>query len=151
MCCTNKRKLNNIDKEAVQNSLSAYEKNILNRIIDEIIYEMSPKPTIGPIIYTSSPLKIGESEKLNVTFTENTSQAERTYLIKIYCIQKGKYHLKATKKISIPSNSESVTHTFNIKFNKPGSYETNVKVYNFDGSILLAERTGKYPDKVYKQ
>ena len=108
-------------------------------------------PAIGTINYTSQPLKAGTKEKLRVTFTENISQITRTYLVKIYCVRNGISELMTTPKITILSGSKTATHTFSFIFKESGSYKTHIMVYNGDGTLLLNERTGKYPDTVYNK
>lgn len=107
-------------------------------------------PTIGTMTYTSSPLYVGTNESLKVNFTESAhSSVERTYYTKVYTVNDGVSSLKASKSITIPAGSTSVSATYTMSFSTVGEIYTIVKVYSSNGGSLLASRQGIYSDNVY--
>lgn len=107
-------------------------------------------PTIGTMTYTSSPLYVGDSETLNVTFSESSySSVTRTYYTEVYAVRDGVAWLKSSKSITIPAGSTSATVSYSMSFSDVGSFYTLVKVYSSSGGSLLASRQGTYPDTIY--
>lgn len=107
-------------------------------------------PTIGTMTYTSSPLYVGTTEYLKVNFTETAhSSVARTYYTKVYTVNNGVSSLKASKSITIPAGSTSVSVTYTMSFSTVGEIYTVVKVYSSSEGSLLTSRQGIYPDNVY--
>ncbi len=116
-----------------------------------IVYPASTQvPTIGPMVYTTSPLRVGETETLRVEFSETArTDIARSYWVEVYGVRNGTPWLKASKYVSIPAGQSSVYEYFNMTFSSTGPFYTLVKVYSDYQGTLLTQRQGAYPDTVY--
>ncbi len=107
-------------------------------------------PTIGPMVYTTCPLRVGETETLRVEFIETTrTDIERSYWVEVYGVRDGTPWKKASNFVTIPAGESSAYGYFNMTFSSTGPFYTLVKVYSDFRGTLLAERQGAYPDTVY--
>ena len=143
-----------IDSE-ISNVKNADLKNFIS--VSQTVYKastvISPMstqvPTIGTMTYTTAPLKVGDSENLNVTYSESSSTSTtRTYWTQVYCIRNGTAYLKASKTITISAGYSSTTASYPMTFSSQGPVYTLVKVYSYQGGSLLNSRQGANPDTV---
>ena len=106
-------------------------------------------PTIGTMRYTTSPLMVGQSEILSITFNEssNISYARQWY-VEIYQVKNSTYTLLKAQTIGISPGAVTTTLNFNISFSSPGTFYTHVKVYSEKGGTLLTSRTSTSTDTV---
>lgn len=112
-------------------------------------YISSPTPQINSILYTSYPLRVNETERLEVLLSEtNYVRENRPYFVEVYIDKSYGSWKVAEGNVTIQSGQTSQRVTFNIVFNQPGSIFTRIRVYDRKGGILLAERTGKNADNV---
>ncbi|WP_052312851.1 C39 family peptidase [Fervidobacterium pennivorans] len=115
-------------------------------------YISSPTPQISSILYTSYPLRVNETEQLEVLLSEtNYVKVNRPYFVEVYIDRSYGSWKVAEGNVTLGSGQTSQRVTFNIVFNQPGSIYTRIRVYDRKGGILLAERTGKNADNVENQ
>lgn len=146
------------DKEnSVLTAIDAEISNSINADLKSFIFvpptvneEASPVPTIGKLSYATSPLKVGETEKLNVKFSESSAKSTaRTYWTEVYCVKDELEYFMNSDSITIPSRSSSITTSYSIIFTSVGPVDTLVKVYSSPpqyGGLLLTSRA--YPGTV---
>ena len=104
-------------------------------------------PTIGAILYGSSPIEVGAPVSLTVKYTESAhTSVARSYWTEIYCIRNGNSYLCSSKYVTIPAGSSTVTGTYTLTFTDVGPVYTLVKVYSTQNGTLLESRQGANPD-----
>lgn len=112
-------------------------------------YAAQSAVTIGNIHYTTTPLRLEESENLSVTYKNPDTGSARTYVTKIFLVYNKVPVQVSTKTVIIPPGVNTLPQSYTINFSQWGPVYTLVRVYAQDGETLLASQQSGSSDTVY--
>lgn len=144
-----------------QNVVSQENQAIINLIQNEIAEAVNPQlqteemtiapptvdimssciPTIGNITFTTAPLLVGQTEVLNVVFSESTQITYlRQWYVEVFQVVDSTYIRKSAMNIAISPGATSAAINFPITFTSTGTIKISIKVYSMEGGSQLATK-----------
>lgn len=155
---TSSGKLNATERtlsKAFSSEIASFSDNV-DIIVSPAMWDSTPVPTsravtIGSMYYqnvVSPPNELEINKEAVLTTTISGLTANKQYKVELWARHDGSTtnHLKATKNYTANSSGK-INAALNVTFSSPGDIWTTVKVY--DGSTLVASRTGGASDPVY--